>query len=244
MQAIGSRFEVRVSRDRARVVEAQRLRYRVFAQEPGFATTLDRAGVDEDRFDIHCEHLIVRDTASGDVVGTFRILAPDAARRAGSYHAQDCFDLSLLDVLRDRMVEVGRACVHPDYRSANVNLMLWSALARYLVEHGYDYVLGTASISLADGGHRAASLFRAISQHSMSPEDLRALPRRRLPLESLTHAIDARPQKSLRAHLDLGAWACGEPGKDRHSMRADIPLLLPLARMRDPFARRFLARAA
>ena len=78
----------------------------------------------------------------------------------------------------------------------------------------------------------------------MSPEDLRALPRRRLALESLRDVLRHEPPSLLKGYLDLGAWICGEPAVDSDFGCADLPILLPLARMRGRYARHFLARAA
>ncbi|MGZ5101637.1 MAG: GNAT family N-acetyltransferase [Usitatibacter sp.] len=236
---------MRIVRDRALIREAQKLRYQVFAEEMG-ARLGPPAGprIDEDRFDIHCEHLVVRDTRADQVVGTYRILAPDAAKRARGYYAEEQFDLGLLEVLRDRMVEVGRACVHPDYRTGGVMLLLWSNLARYLIENGHDYVMGCASVGLADGGHTAASVFRALAETSMSPDDYRVFPRRSLPLERLRDTIAVEPPPLLRGYLNMGAWVCGEPAWDRDFNCADLPTLLPLARMRGRYVRHFLANAA
>ena len=78
----------------------------------------------------HCEHLVALDTQSDAVVGTYRILTPDAARRAGGYYGEEQFDLTELDMLRSRMVEVGRACVDPAWRSRS---RLPSAHVRSLV---------------------------------------------------------------------------------------------------------------
>ena len=238
------RLEARIARDGALVRQAQELRYRVFAQELGARLATADARIDADGFDPHCDHLVVRDAAAGLVVGTYRILAPEAARRAGGYCAEALFDFSQLDVLRERMVEVGRACVHPDYRSGATMLLLWASLARYLVDNGHDYVVGSTSIPLADGGHAAASIYRAARDSRMSPEDLRAVPRRRLALESLRDVLRHEPPSLLKGYLNLGAWICGEPAVDRDFGCADLPILLPLARMRGRYARHFLARAA
>jgi len=240
-----SSLEVRVVRDRALVQQAQRLRHVVLAQEIGaLANPHRRRQLDEDRFDIHCEHLIVRDPRRDLVVATVRILAPDAARRAKGYHAAEHFDISLLEVLRDRMVEVGRACVHPDYGRRGAGGLMWAGLAHYLVEQGLDYVLGTASVGLDDGGHTAASLYRSIAERAMSPDDYRVFPRRELPLERLCDTLVVHPPRALRDYLDLGAWLCGEPAWDREFDRANLPVLLPLARMQGRYARSFLSRAA
>lgn len=243
-RAAAMRLEAHIARDRPRVREAQRLRYRVFVQELGATMGASASQLDEDRFDALCEHLVVRDVTADRVVGTYRILSPEAARRAGAYCAESTFDLSQLDVLRDRMVEVGRACVHPDYRSRGVLLLLWSGLVRYLVDNGHDFVMGSASVSLADGGHAAASVYRAASAVHMSPDDLRARPLARVPLEALNDQLAVEPPPLLKGYLDLGAWICGEPALDHDLRCANLPILLPLARMRGRYARHFLARAA
>lgn len=241
----GPRYEVRIVRDRSLIREAQKLRYQVFAEEMGARLGPSAGGrIDEDRFDIHCEHLVVRDMRADLVVGTYRILAPDAAKRARGYYAEEQFDLGLLEVLRDRMVEVGRACVHPDYRTGGVMLMLWSNLARYLIENGHDYVMGCASLGLADGGHTAASVFRTLAETSMSPDDYRVFPRRSLPLGRLRDTIPVKPPPLLRGYLNMGAWICGEPAWDRDFNCAELPILLPLARMQGRYVRHFLANAA
>jgi putative hemolysin len=240
-----SSLEVRVVRDRALVRQAQRLRYEVLADETGAPPSdASRWQVDEDRFDIHCEHLIVRDPCRDLVVATLRILAPDAARRARGYDAEEQFDISLLGVLRERMVEAGRLSVRPGYARGGVAALMWSGLARYLVDNRLDYALACVSVGLADGGHTARSVYRSIAERDMSPYDCRVFPRHEMPLERLRNTIAVRPPRALRAYLDAGAWVCGEPAWNRGFDRADIPVLLPLARMHGRYARSFLAKAA
>jgi putative hemolysin len=94
-------------------------------------------------------------------------LSPDAARRVGGYYSESEFYINRLQNLRSRMVEVGRSCIHPDYRSGAVITLLWAGLADYMVSNNYDYLMGCASIGMADGGHNAANLFYpARSRHT------------------------------------------------------------------------------
>jgi putative hemolysin len=240
-----ARLDARVVRDRTLIRQAQSLRYRVLCEETAAPTTTGASlQLDQDRFDEHCEHLLVRDVAADRLAATCRLLAPDAARRAGGYAAEELFELGLLDVLRGRMVELGRLCVHPAYRCAAVSRMLWTALAQYLLERRHDYVIASAAVSLADGGHAAASIYCRAVQAAPSPDDLRALAYRPLPLDRLRHTISATPPALMAAAMEHGAWVCGEPGLDRRFARAEIPLLLPLARMRTRNARQFLSSAA
>lgn len=240
-----ARLEAHVVSDRALIRQAQSLRYRVLCEETGPPPAVGASlRLDQDRFDDHCEHLVVRDIAADRLVATYRLLAPDAARRAGGYSAEELFELGLLDMLRGRMVELGRLCVHPAYRCAAVSRLMWAALAQYLLERRHDYVLACAGVSLVDGGHAAASIYCRAAQAALSPDDLRALAYRRLPLDRLRHSAPARPPALMAAMLECGAWICGEPGLDRGFARADVPLLLPLARMRTRNVRQFLSSAA
>lgn len=227
------------------VLQAQALRHQLHAQEMGRgAAPAEGPERDADRFAVHCDHFVVRDLESGRVVATYSLLAPAAARLAGGYRAEEHFDLSPVDLLRGRMVEIDGFCAHPAYRSTALQHLMWSALARYLLDSGHDYVLGSARILLADGGHGAASIHRSASAASPSPDDLRVLPHCALPLERLRDTLPVPVPPLLQAYLDNGAWVCGEPAWDRAFDCAELPLLLHLSRMRARYVRGFLARAA
>ncbi len=133
------------------VAEAQRLRYKVFAEEMGAklaSAPADprEAGYDVDEFDQYCEHLLVRDESSGRVVGAYRLLPPENARRVGRLYSESEFDLARLHHLRPSVVEAGRSCVHWDHRNGAVIMLLWSGIARYMKRYGYQYLVGCASI--------------------------------------------------------------------------------------------------
>ena len=151
-------FNVSLAQSEAEVREAQRLRYKVFVEEFGARLQTSLPDHDVDRYDGHCEHLIVREQISGRVIGTYRMLLPETAQRLGGYYSESEFNLTRLRNLRSRTVEVGRSCVHRDYRSGGVIAMLWSGLAQYMLRSGRDYLIGCASIGMGDGGHNAANV--------------------------------------------------------------------------------------
>lgn len=221
---------------------AQRLRYQVFAGELGANLAGDIPGVDHDAFDPFCKQLVVRDEASGEVVGTYRILTPENARRIG-YYSEGEFDLARLQALRPRLVEIGRSCVHPDHRTGVTITLLWAGLARFMREHGYDYLMGCASVGMTDGGHRAASLYTALSTgpgSHLSPAEYRVFPRCPLPLDALRRDLVVDPPPLIKGYLRAGAWICGEPAWDPDFNTADLPILMPMARVSDRYAKRFL----
>lgn len=233
-------LSVGLARNNDEILEAQRLRYRVFAGEMGANLPTRTPGIDHDVFDPFCDHLVVRDDNSGEVVGTYRILAPDNARRIG-YYSENEFDLTRLQHLRPRLVEIGRSCVHPDYRTGATITLLWSGLAKYMLDNGHDYLMGCASVSMADGGHNAASLYNQLQAH-MGPMEYRVFPRCPLPLAALKQDLPAETPPLIKGYLRAGAWICGEPAWDPDFNTADLPILMPMAKVAGRYAKHFLGQ--
>ena len=221
------------------ILSAQKLRYRIFAEELGARLDPRTPGVDQDIFDPYCEHLVVRDETSGEIVGTYRILAPEQARAIGSYYSETEFDLIRLQHLRPRMVEIGRSCVHPDYRTGATIALLWSGLAQYMTNRGYDYLIGCASISMADGGHGAAALYDRLGEY-MSPIEYRVFPRCPLPLAALRNDQRITVPPLIKGYLRAGALICGEPAWDPDFNTADLPILMPMDKLADRYSRHFV----
>ena len=213
------------------VRQAQRLRHAVFAGELGARLQTPLPGHDVDRFDDFCEHLLVRDEQSGEVVGTYRALTPAQARRAGSTYADGEFDLAPLAPLRSRMLELGRSCVHPQHRHGAVILALWGALAQFMALNELDTIIGCASIPLAQGGLAAAGVWNRLRRSHMAAAPLRIAPRRPLPLppEGELSTLDAQPPALIHGYLRLGARVLGPPAFDPAFNSADLPLLVRLA---------------
>jgi len=236
------KLEVVIVSDGQQVEEAQRLRFSVFSEEMG--ARLDTQGrIDVDRFDSFCEHLIVRDLESGEIVGTYRILSPEAARRAGGYYSEQEFDLSRLEHLREGMMEIGRSCIHPEYRSGAVLMLLWAALVRYAIEHGHEYLFGCASIAMGDGGHTAAAVWRRVQADHLGPIEHRVFPHCRLPLESLEDGLTIQTPAVIpplvKGYLNIGAHIYGEPAWDADFNTADLPTMLSISRMSSNYKRHF-----
>jgi putative hemolysin len=237
------RLHVALATCDSEVLEAQKLRYRVFAEEMGARLPTRTPGVDRDIYDPHCEHLIVRDEARGRIVGTYRILSPSAARKVGGYYSENEFDLTRLQHLRSRMVEIGRSCIDADYRSGAVIALLWSGIARYMQEHGHDYLIGCASVSMGDGGHHAASLYNRLRTTHAAPLEYHVFPRHALPLDKLRGDLEATPPPLIKGYLRAGAWVCGAPAWDPDFNTADLPVLLSMSKLGNKYARHFMGKA-
>jgi putative hemolysin len=222
------------------VQEALRLRYRVFGEEMGARLKTAHLGIDRDMYDPYCEHLLVRDAATNEVVGTYRILRPEQAQRLGGYYSEEEFDMVRLEHLRERTVEVGRSCVHPDYRSGATIALLWSGLGEYMRRYGYGYLIGCASMSMGDGGHVAASVYRRLSETHMCPIEYRVQPRCPLPVGALNDALEVSVPPLIKGYLRVGAWVCGAPAWDPDFNTADLFILMPMERVRARYLKHLL----
>ena len=239
----GSRYLVSLARDEYERREAQALRWKVFAGELGARLPSRTPGIDHDVFDPHCEHLIVRDGPGGEVIGTYRMLAPEAARRIGCLYSETEFDLTRLQLVRDRTLEIGRSCIHPDHRTGAVLLLLWSGLARFMTERNCSYLAGCASMSMADGGVAAAAVAQRLSASYLAPPEYRVFPRCPLPLESLAPYAQGREAALpplLKGYLRCGAWVCGDPAWDPDFNTADFFVFLSRARLDARYARHWI----
>lgn len=245
------RYTVCLARNTREVEEAQRLRYLVFFEEMG-ATASRGSGtparnLDIDEYDGDCEHLIVRDQETLHVVGCYRIMRPDVAKKRGAYYSDSEFDLARLQHLRTGIAEVGRACIHPDYRNGSVIMLLWSGLAGLMVESGYEYAIGCASVNLTDGHANAVAVYRESVAKCLAPAEYRVFPRNPYPmrdLRAMESLVPPRVPALLKGYMRLGAWIGGEPAWDPIFNTADLFILLPIARIPAAYSRHFLGSRA
>ncbi|KDN81305.1 GNAT family N-acetyltransferase [Kitasatospora cheerisanensis] len=238
-------YQLVFARTEEEVRAAQRLRYQVFAQEMGAVLDSPLPGLDADPFDEFCDHLLVREQSTGEVVGTYRLLRPEQARRAGRLYSDTEFDLGRLGGLRDNLVEVGRSCIAEAHRGngAVINLM-WGGIARYMTATGNAWLAGCCSVPLADGGATAAGVWDAVSAKYLAPQEYRVAPLRPWSADGVARQGRTPIPALLRGYLRLGAWVCGEPAYDPDFDVADMYVLLSLERTDPRYLRHFLAAAA
>jgi hypothetical protein len=223
---------------------AQKLRYSIFVDEMGARINSPIAEHDIDSFDDYCEHLIVRDQVSNEVVGTYRVLTPVQAKRMGGNYTETEFDLTGLHDIQDRMVELGRSCVHPNYRQGSVILALWGALAEFMVRNQLDIMIGCASIPMLHNGvvsgQAAASIWSQLKETHMVPSDQQVKPRLALPVEQFTTLQHIEPPALIRGYLKLGAKVLGAPAWDPDFNTADLPMLMRICDLPSRYRKHFL----
>jgi len=225
------------------VREAQRLRYSVFATEMGATLPNTLPGHDIDLFDDYCEHLLVRDAASAQVIGTYRVLTPAQAKRAGSTYSDTEFDLTRLRDMRQRMVELGRSCVHADHRQGGVIMALWGALFEFMDRNRLDTMIGCASIPMLHNGvvtgNAAASIWHQLRQTHLAEIQYHVRPRLPLPVDALEHHLQVEPPPLIKGYLRLGAKVLGAPAWDPDFNTADLPMMMRTADLPARYRRHF-----
>jgi putative hemolysin len=224
----------------AEVRACQALRYQVFAEELGARLVSQDQLLDIDEFDPYCMHLLVRDSSTGDVVATTRLLLDRDAKHAGMFYSETEFQMDPILRLDARILEVGRTCIHCDYRNGAAIAVLWAGLARLVEIHDIDYLIGCASLPMIDDGAQALALYDQLSEQYLAPAELRVEPR--LPVTavrpSLSMALAVPPL--LKAYLRLGAQIGGAPCWDPMFNVADLFVLLSRDRLTQRYTRHFL----
>lgn len=236
-----SRLHVRLAATTDEVRAAQRLRYRVFVEEMRARIDCPVPGIESDRFDPHCEHLVVLEGER--VVGCYRILTDARALEAGGYYSQTEFDLTRILPLPGRFIEIGRSCVDPHYRTGATIALLWKGLAEFMVMNKVDYVIGCASIPLTTGTLRAQITYDRLARTYLAPSLYRIFPKVPLPRVQLT-GIEPTPEVPalIKAYLRAGAQICGEPAWDPVFNVADLFMLLRTEAIAKRYQRHFLRR--
>ena len=233
-------FVARLALTEADRAAAYRLRFMVFNLEMNEG--LESAyvdGYDKDHFDDVCDHMIVEDRRTGAIVGTYRMQMGDVAGNYFGYYSEQEFCFSPYESMRSQIVELGRACIHRDYRSSDLLHLLWRGIARYALVNGGRYMMGCCSLTSQDPemGH---AVYQTLANCMVEPE-LRTVATEAYALSAATVSMpDVRAPKLLRAYLTIGAKICSEPAIDREFKTIDFLTLLDVQTLHPRVAKRFL----
>jgi putative hemolysin len=215
-------YRLVLASDVSQVRAAQALRFLVFNLElhEGLARSYE-TGLDIDRFDAACDHVLVEDCASGEVVGTYRLQTGARAASGPGYYSEREFQFAPFEPLRGQLVELGRACIHADHRNFTVLNLLWKGIATYARQHGARFLIGCSSLTTQDAAVGAAA-YAGLQAHLAAPMH------RTRPVTAFACPMDViaeRPPKTprlLAAYLALGAAICGPPAIDREFKTIDF----------------------
>jgi putative hemolysin len=233
-------FHVSLAQTVADLTECQRLRYLVFNREMGEGlATSERSGLDRDKFDWICDHIMVRDITSARLVGTYRMQTGYRAKGNLGYYSEQLFEFSPFEHLRGEILELGRACVHRDYRNTTALSMLWKGIASYAVLCNARYLVGCSSITSQDEKEGMA-LYKALKDKYLAEPSLQTRPKLDFVCKENGIGVEApRPPRLFRAYLDNSARLCGPPAIDREFKTIDFLTLMDLQELPDRVRARF-----
>jgi putative hemolysin len=238
------KYQIRVAQSLEEREAACRLRFKVFNIElgEGLASSYS-TGLDQDQFDLFCDHLIVEDRSESEIVGTYRMQSGAMAKRNIGYYSAQEFDFSPYEPVRNEVLELGRASIDRDHRSSEVLNLLWRGIAQYSKFYGLRYLIGCSSLNSQDP-QDGWTMFQQLSAFLIAPE-FRTVPAKSFELPPASTASEAtvKVPKLLKTYIGVGARICGEPAWDREFKTIDFLTLLDLAQLTPAARNRFLIDA-
>ncbi len=235
------KYQIRLAQSVAEREAACRLRFKVFNLELGEGLISSYStGMDQDQFDLFCDHLIVEDRTRGEVVGTYRMQSGITAERHLGYYSAQEFDFSPYESIRDQVLELGRASIERDHRSSEVLTLLWRGIAQYSKFYGLRYLIGCSSLNSQDP-QTGWAMYKQLSAFLVSPE-WRTAPfaRYELPAVATNSECEVKIPKLIKTYIAVGARICGTPAWDREFGTIDFLTLLDLAQLTPAARNRFL----
>ncbi|AXT26074.1 GNAT family N-acetyltransferase [Ruegeria sp. AD91A] len=242
MPDAGPSFTIKLAETQDELHAAQRLRYDVFVRELGGGGELidHVTGLERDRFDPYFDHLLALDDATGEVVGVYRLLPGDRAAELGQFYSEDEYDLTVLKQSGRKLLELGRSCLHRDYRGGTAMYHLWNGLSRYVAEREIEILFGVASFHGTDVQELAQPLSMLHHNH-LAPPDLRVRAQPSVFQTMDLVAPDALDRRSamlqvpalIKAYLRLGGFVGEGAFIDHDFNTTDVCLILDTTRMNE-----------
>jgi L-ornithine Nalpha-acyltransferase len=253
---IGS-LEVRLAKTIPEITAAQALRFEVFFKERGFACDV-AIPLDMDRFDAHCAHLLIIDTAvlgtlSDQLVGTARMLLDDKALNAGGFYSESEFTLRSLRQRQanKKFLEIGRTCIKAEWRSKRTVELMWQGIWAFALENKIDVMVGCASLDgTVPAAHATALSLMHHHYRAKGAWRAKALPERfssmdLMPFEAinLKEAMLAMPPL-LKGYLRIGAYVGEGCVIDTDFGTTDVFIVLPVAKIKQRYIKHYGADAS
>ena len=229
------RFLIKTAENSRELEKALDLRYSVFYRESLNRETISK--VDVDRFDLVCDHLLVIDKSAGRIAGTYRLISSTFSDK---FYSETEFMIDDLKRANGIKLELGRACVHRDYRTGAAIALLWKGMSEYVKAVGAQYLFVCSSISTTNA-IEIGLIYKYVKELYLSEESLRVYPKDKYRVKELEHyleafekfdikaeAIDEYIPALLKSYFKAGSVICGEPALDRKFKCADFLTVLDL----------------
>ncbi len=233
-------FNIKLAKSANEVRSAQRLRYQVFVEEMGCRlSALRDERIDVDPFDELCDHIIIIDRRTGATIGTYRLLRRSRLGPKDRFYAEGEFDIASIRRLPGEILELGRSCVHKDYRRQAVLNRLWAGILAYGRQHRVTYLFGCSSVYTAEP-KEVSRFYDLLSRRYGAPPACRVTPLKGREVPDLTPGILRRRDEKevllrlpvlIRSYMKIGVRVCGPPAWDKEFGTVDFFVLLDVAEM-------------
>lgn len=241
-------FEIKFAANPKEVQAAQRLRFEIFNVEmkKGLASSY-ASGLDQDEYDPLCDHLLIIDKKKNLTIGTYRLLLRSRLGSQGSFYSESEFDISNIKKLKGEILEMGRSCVHKDYRRNAIVSLLWGGIVEYMKKHGVGYIIGCPSLYIMNTGE-LSGIYTLMKESYFSPKEFRVFPKNGKAVAHLRDCADIKGEEKkiflklpalIRSYLKVGAFVCGEPAVDHEFGSVDFFMLLDVKNASGPYLKRF-----
>ncbi len=241
-QINSGKFSVAIANDAKSIDECLRLRYEIFSGEMGANIHGIEVGLDKDRFDDYCQHLMVIEKSTDRVIATTRLLPSSEIKNTGNFYSETEFDLRNIHKLQGSILEVGRTCIHKNFRRSIVLSKLWQGIALIISQTKTDYLIGCASIPLNGGEQYLNSLMHKIHINHYSHPKHRVHPHIKLNVSNTHQPGDVILPTLLKGYLRQGAVICGEPYWDAEFGVADVFVLLDCKQISARYSKYFIEK--
>lgn len=231
-----------ITQDSTDIHAAYALRHKVFTEEFDAQLQSEESGVDRDKFDDICHHLIVKEQETNRIIAYSRIITSEIAEEHGFYTASE-FDLSNILDTKKRFMEIGRTCVSEEHRSGSAIALLWGQIGQFMLTHNIDCLIGCASIPFHHSSRQALAVLDYLRSKHFTATDKRVLPKH--PLPALQNNLDGKQfvPPLLKAYLRMGCKVCGEAHWDKDFNVADVMVLLEREHINMRYLKHFLRAA-
>ncbi len=246
------KIAVRVTTDADEIKAAQAIRYKVFYEELGATPSEEMAQdkLDINEFDPITDHLIVLDTdlpeGPEQIIGTYRLLRQSVAEQYGKFYTSDEYDISALTANKKDLLELGRSCVLPDYRSRPILQKLWEGIAHYVADHNISMMFGCASIP-GTNVEDASEILAYLYHNHLAPEDIRPKALEDVYVDMNLHDKDSLNAKKifmsmpplLKGYIRLGAHIGDGAFIDKQWNSIDVCIVLPSAIVKEKYVKHY-----
>jgi L-ornithine Nalpha-acyltransferase len=243
---------VRIAQSPQEIAAAQRLRYKVFYEEYNAVADEEtlRTRMDVDEFDTIADHLIVVDLSLPEgieqIVGTYRLLRRDVAEKFGKFYTSGEFDIQPMLNSYKNVLELGRSCVLPPYRTSPILQKLWQGIAQYISKYDIDLMFGCGSLYGTDTQALASQLSYLYHHHLAKPEvcpiarperyvEMNILPKEQLDIKRVFMGLPPLIKGYLRIGCSIGNGAV----IDHQWNSTDVCIVMPTKVLAEKYVKHY-----